>query len=312
MPQKLPFALISIALLLLISNAFTPVRAAPKVVASISPVHSLAAGVMQGVAQPKLLIRGAASPHAYALRPSDARLLKEADLIFWIDPKLEGFLAKPLKALAGLARVTRLSRVSGISHQALARTHSHGYHPKHIDGYRDMHIWLDPANAAAMVRKMVKDLRELDPANSVTYVVNGDALRRRLDSVTADINAKLRTVQDRPFVVLHDAYRHFAFRFRLNLAGALSEYAELSPGAKGLRSFRRLVNKKRIACIFGERRAQPALLRTAAEGTSAGSGTLDALGIDLTPGPDAYFRLLSSLAQDFARCLVGPQGGGRE
>ena len=74
--------------------------AAPKVVTSILPVHSLAAAVMEGAGKPRLLVRGAASPHAYAMRPSDARALAGADLIFWIGPELEGFLAKPLAALA--------------------------------------------------------------------------------------------------------------------------------------------------------------------------------------------------------------------
>ena len=87
---------------------------APRVVVSVLPVHSLAAGVMAGVGAPRLLIRGAASPHDASLRPSDARALSAADLVIWVGPGLETFLSKPLGALAGRARVIALA-------EALAR-----------------------------------------------------------------------------------------------------------------------------------------------------------------------------------------------
>jgi zinc transport system substrate-binding protein len=38
-------------------------HAAPQVVVSIKPIHSLVAAVMEGVGQPQLLIKGAGSPH---------------------------------------------------------------------------------------------------------------------------------------------------------------------------------------------------------------------------------------------------------
>ena len=90
-------------------------QAAPKVVASIKPVHGLVAGVMEGVGQPSLLVRGGGSPHSYSLRPSEARSLSEADLVFWVGDSLEGFLAKPLEALAGRARVVTLTEAPGIA-----------------------------------------------------------------------------------------------------------------------------------------------------------------------------------------------------
>jgi len=74
--------------------------AEPMVVASIRPIHSLAAAVMEGVGTPTLLIEGVASPHSYALRPSDARALAQADVVFWIGEGLETLLGKPLADLA--------------------------------------------------------------------------------------------------------------------------------------------------------------------------------------------------------------------
>lgn len=85
------------------------------VVASIQPVHSLAAGVMQGVGEPRLLVIGGASPHHYSLRPSDARAIAEADVVFWIGPDLENFLVKPLTNAKSKVRSIALMEASGVT-----------------------------------------------------------------------------------------------------------------------------------------------------------------------------------------------------
>ena len=88
---------------------------APAVVASIKPIHSLLAGVMEGVGRPTLLVGGGASPHTWSLRPSQARVLEEADLVVWVGEDLESFLTRPLDSLADDAYVLELSRAEGIT-----------------------------------------------------------------------------------------------------------------------------------------------------------------------------------------------------
>ena len=107
--NHLPIALLSS--LLLSSTAM----AAPNVVASIKPVHSLVAAVMEGVGEPTLIVRGAASPHTYALRPSDAGALEGADLVFWTGHGMELFLADALTTLSGSATVVELAEAPGIT-----------------------------------------------------------------------------------------------------------------------------------------------------------------------------------------------------
>ena len=80
----------------------------PRVVASIKPIHSLVAGVMRGVAAPELLLDDQQSPHHFALKPSQARLLQQADMVFWVDPSLETPMAKLLSNLAPQAQNIRL------------------------------------------------------------------------------------------------------------------------------------------------------------------------------------------------------------
>ena len=89
--------------------------AAPGVVASIGPVHSLAAAVMGDLGEPLQIVRGYGSPHAYQMRPSDAARLRDADLVLWIGPSLETFLERPLAGLRDSTRVVALSTVPGLA-----------------------------------------------------------------------------------------------------------------------------------------------------------------------------------------------------
>ncbi|QGG90466.1 MULTISPECIES: zinc ABC transporter substrate-binding protein ZnuA [Rhizobium/Agrobacterium group] len=93
----------------------TLASAAPDVVVSIKPVHSLVASIMKGVGEPSLIVEGAASPHTYSLKPSNARALENADLVFWVGPGLEAFLEKPLEALPKNAKVVELEDAPGIT-----------------------------------------------------------------------------------------------------------------------------------------------------------------------------------------------------
>ena len=74
--------------------------AAPQVVVSIKPIHSLVASVMKGIAEPQLILKGAGSPHTYQMKPADAELLQNAEIVFWIGPDLEKFLEKPIGSLS--------------------------------------------------------------------------------------------------------------------------------------------------------------------------------------------------------------------
>jgi zinc transport system substrate-binding protein len=106
------FGLTASVAALLLSPAIA--MAEPQVVVSIKPIHSLVASIMKGVGEPSLVVEGAASPHTYTLKPSNARALENADLVFWVGPGLEAFLEKPLEALAGKAKVVELEDAPGL------------------------------------------------------------------------------------------------------------------------------------------------------------------------------------------------------
>lgn len=293
-------------------------HADPTVVASIPPVHSLVAGVMEGIGDAHLLVKGGASPHTYALRPSDATLLNRADVVFWVGEELETFLVKPLAALGGGADVVALSKVPGLKlltarEGGLWEEDKHetdGDHEReHEHGGHDMHVWLDPANAKAMVESIVTMLVRRDPAHAGAYTANGAALRARIDGLKREIGTILAPVTGRPFMVFHDAYQYFEEAFGLNAVGALSVAPQRLPGAKRLGELRARLTSADVRCVFREPQFAPKLAETLVDGTAARIGVLDPLGAGLKAGPDLYFRLLKSDAESLRNCLEGKPAG---
>ncbi|MGR3700170.1 MAG: metal ABC transporter solute-binding protein, Zn/Mn family, partial [Roseovarius sp.] len=104
---------------------------APRVATDIAPVHSLVARVMQGAGAPDVLVRPGASPHGYAMRPSEAAALEAADLVFWMGEGLTPWLEGAIDSLAAEAHVVALlgaadSRVLPFREGVEFAAHDHG------------------------------------------------------------------------------------------------------------------------------------------------------------------------------------------
>ena len=123
--------------ILTLTTFFTSVKAEIKVVASIKPIHSLATYLMQGVAKPKLIVDGYASPHGFALKPSHAKMLQEADLIFWVGEDLESFLEKPLNTIAKKAENIELMEIKGLNKLKFRERNIFDGHDDHDHGHKE-------------------------------------------------------------------------------------------------------------------------------------------------------------------------------
>ena len=123
--------------ILTLTTFFTSVKAEIKVVASIKPIHSLATYLMEGVAKPKLIVDGYASPHGFALKPSHAKMLQEAELIFWVGEDLESFLEKPLNTIAKKAENIELMEIKGLNKLKFRERNIFDGHDDHDHGHKE-------------------------------------------------------------------------------------------------------------------------------------------------------------------------------
>lgn len=282
-------------LALVLAFAAAPVRAEapPRVVASIQPVQSLVAAVMEGVGMPRVLARAGGSPHVAHLRPSEAMALNAADIVFWIGPGLETYLERPLAALDG-ATVVALADSPGLASHA----RRHGDQP-------DPHIWLDPVNGVVIAAAVADSLAAADPANAATYHTNAAALANSLQNLDRDIAARLAPLHGVTFLTFHDAYFLFERRYGLAGMGAVTVRVGQPQSAHRVAALRAQIRRQDIRCLFVEPEFAPALVETLIEGTGVQVATLDPLASAITPGPDAYETALRADARAIAQCLGG-------
>ena len=295
----------------------------PNVVVSIKPIHSLVASIMQGVGEPALIVEGAASPHTYSMKPSNASALEKANVVFWVGHGLEAFLEKPLESLGSGAKIVELDDAPGLEklkfreggafeahddgdeHEAGAEgTEAHeeaGHH--HDEGEFDLHLWLDPINAKAMAAEIEKTLAEADPDNASAYKANLDALNTRLDTLDKKLVETVAPIKDKPFIVFHDAYQYFEHRYHVKVAGSITVSPETLPGAARLKQIHAKIVELGATCVFAEPQFEPKLVNVVLEGTSAKSGTLDPEAATLEAGPDLYFQLMDIIGTSLKTCL---------
>jgi len=308
----------------------------PDVVVSIKPIHSLVAAIMQGVGEPKLIVEGAASPHTYSLKPSNAAALQDADVVFWVGHGLEAFLEKPLETLGGKATVVELDDTPGLEklpfreggpfephvhegeegHDHAHEEHAHGEDGHdhaaeaeedhdHEHGEYDMHLWLSADNARAIAAEAAKVLAEKDPGNTEAYNKNLASLNDRLAALDTEIAETVAPVKDKPFIVFHDAYQYFEHRYGVHAAGSITVSPETLPGAARLTQIHDKVKALGATCVFAEPQFEPKLVNVVIEGTPAKSGTLDPEAATLDPGPELYFTLMKGIATSLRDCLGG-------
>ncbi len=310
---------------------------APRVAVDIAPVHSLVARVMEGLGSPDLIVAPGASPHEYSLRPSEAKALQEADVVFWIGRTLTPWMGDAIATLAEDAAVTELLELDGTTRLdfregALFEAHAHdgdevghadghGDHDEHADethaehdqseteghehdhGTHDAHAWLSPDNAATWMNAIAATLSAADPENAGAYTANAASGREELADLSQEIEGILQPVRGRNFIVFHDAYQYFETAFDMQASGAVSLSDATDPSPSRIAEIHDRVAAQNVTCVLSEPQFDPGLLASVMDGTDARTAVLDPLGSDLEPGPGLYPQMLRNLATTLADCL---------
>ncbi|MGB7306587.1 MAG: zinc ABC transporter substrate-binding protein [Burkholderiaceae bacterium] len=300
-------------------------RAAPSVVVTIKPIHSLVSSIMQGVGEPRLLIPGSRSPHGASLKPRQAALLQDADLVFWVGPELETFLKNPIQTISKRARILALLQADpqyppllnrdadDFSYNQLATAddgnktahdHDHSHSHSHSHSQADPHFWLDPIRAASISQIIANELINVDAANATTYRANATALGIRLTALNRRISNELQDVQQEKLLVFHDAYQYLEKRFGLQIIGTITVNPEVPASAKHVQRVFDALNQQQVACVFSEPQFSTSNLTTALLARASVKLTvLDPLGASLTPGPTHYEQMLQAMADAIVSCV---------
>ncbi|GGO77500.1 high-affinity zinc uptake system protein ZnuA [Marinobacterium nitratireducens] len=268
-----------------------------QVEASLKPLQLVAAALVDGLAEPGLLVPPEASPHHYALKPSEMRRIAAADLVIWVGPELELFLVKPLQQTE--AHILQLmDGEPGADEDAHRHEGEDGHHHD-----VDAHIWMDPALMLEAAQKMRDALIDIAPEHGDRVAANYDRFAAALLARDKDLRQRLAPLRDRGFFVFHDAYSRFVEHYGLRQLGYFTVDPGRQPGARHLGEIRSQLADQEAVCVFSEPQFRAAVVEAVTSGTSVRHGELDPLARDIASGPDAYLLYLDALAGEFERCL---------
>ena len=303
-----------------------------KVVTTIKPLHSLVSNVMDGIGEPSLLIEGSSSPHSFILKPSHAKLMEQADIIFWIGEGMETFMEKPLSSIAKKAKKVSFMELASIQKLKFReenifehdedkdhdehkhdedkdhdehkhdedKDHDEDGHEGHHHGEFDAHIWLDPSNAREMLYEIAHELSDLDPANADKYNQNLNETILAIDEMITNIDRDIN--KNAKFIVFHDAYQYFEKKFGVASSGALTLNTDVLPGAKQVSEIQEVISENSIRCIFSEPQFNPKIIETIAKDTGINTAVMDPLGSVFDANKQQYFNLINDLGKKLNDC----------
>ena len=304
----------------------TGIADTPNVAVDIAPLHSLVSRVMAGIEGPKLIIQAGASPHEYQLRPSEAKALQDASLVFWMGEGLTPWMKNAVETLSKNAKKVALLEVRETNllefrENALFEKHDHDDHDEkddhddhddhdkkddhddHGHGAHDPHAWLSLENAKTWLNLIAAELSTADPENAGTYFANAASGRMEIDSLAIEINEILDPVRGKSFVVFHDAYQYFEKSFDFPSAGAISLSDASDPSPSRVAKIQGRVKNEKVTCVLAEPQFNPGIVDTVLSGTDAKTGIIDPLGSELELGPELYSHLMRNIAKTLAGCL---------
>ncbi|WP_435167694.1 zinc ABC transporter substrate-binding protein [Candidatus Pelagibacter bacterium nBUS_28] len=336
--KKLPLILSILSML----TFFTSASAEIKVVTSIKPIHSLASYLMDGVGKPSLIVNGYASPHAFSMKPSHAKMLQNADIIFWVGESMENFLKKPLSSIAKKAEKIELIEVKGLNvlkfrERNIFDEHNHDDHAKkeddHDDHDHDDHAKKEDDHDDHDHDDHAKKEDDhddhahgdydshiwLDPMNAkvilnemAEHLIENDTknaskyknnLKKALKEIdTLIIQVMTELNKSVSSIVFHDAYQYFEQRFNVNILGAFTVNPDVMPGAEQLAEIRKIIEHDKVACVFSEPQFNPDIINAVAKDMKIKTGVLDPLGATLDPGKNLYFDLIKNMSLSFKDC----------
>jgi zinc transport system substrate-binding protein len=217
-------------------------------------------------------------------------------------------MAKSMRTVPKSARVVQMSKITGVTLLATREggvweeeDHSHG---EAADGEEDMHLWLDPINAKAILAAMSEALGRADAPNAARYTANATAAAAEIDALDAELAAKLAPLKDKSFIVFHDAYQYYEKRYGLSAAGSITVTPDRTPGPRRLSELRKKVTEQGALCVFSEPQFTSGLVGTVLSGTKARGGVLDPLGAAAPDGPGGYTGLMRDIANSLTGCLL--------
>jgi ABC-type Zn uptake system ZnuABC Zn-binding protein ZnuA len=277
---------------------------------TVAPLTSIVSNIVGDRASVKGIVPEGTNSHTFEPKPSVAKLLSEADVIFVNGLKLED----PTKDLAK-SNVSKNGQIIELGTLSLApQDYLYDFSFPKEGGKPNPHLWTNPPMAACYARIVASVVSRADPSNAKYYATNANAYVAKLTKLDTALKSATRTIpaEQRKLLTYHDAYAYFAKEYGWTVIGAIQPSSFEEPSPKEVARLIDQIKKEKVKAIFGSEVFPSPVLKQIA--TEAGTTYVDKLRDDDLPGepgkPDHNF--LGLLKFDYVTMIEALGGNAKE
>ena len=270
------------------------------VVVSIKPIHSITTMLMDGIAMPKLLLNSSNSAHTFHLKPSQIKMLSNADLIITISDDFEIGLRKALK------NINKASHLSIINLDQLKIHNSRGeeiYGLNEEHSKFDLHLWLDVDNMQLIAKHISTLLIELDPVNASRYSENFLKVHFELNKLKIELQQQLAPFSSTQYAIFADILQYFEDSLQLSKPVIISPFHGARLSIKRTIEAKKIIKDLNIKCLLYDPEIKAKQVQVLSEGLNLKVYKIDILGNEFAPGQGLYFNLMKKTSSQLSLCL---------
>ena len=273
------------------------------VVVSIKPIHSITTMLMDGIAMPKLLLNSSNSAHTFHLKPSQIKMLSNADLVITISDDFEIGLRKALK------NINKASHLSIINLDQLKIHNSrgeeiYGLNEEHEEHNKfDLHLWLDVNNMQLIAKHISTLLIELDPVNASRYSENFLKLHSELKKLNIELQQQLAPFSSTQYAIFADILQYFEDSLQLSKPVIISPFHGARLSIKRTLKAKKIIKDLNIKCLLYDSEIKAKQVQVLSEGLNIKVYKIDILGNEFAPGQWLYFNLMKKTSSQLSLCL---------
>ena len=275
-------------------------QSTPSIVVSIKPIHSIVTKIMDGVTKPELLLDSNNSAHTFHLKPSQIKMISNADLVIVISENFELGLRKALKNI----NEDSYLKISELDQLIIHNSRGEAIYDKNEDSSKfDFHLWLDVNNMQLIATYISNIIIELDPKNEHIYSENLKEINLELDELKEELKQQLAPFSSTPFAIYSDTLQYFEKSLELKRPVIITPFHGAGLSIKRTIEAKRKIRDLNISCLIYDTEVKAKQLQVLAEGLNLKSFKIDILGNEFAPGQGQYFNLMKKTLSQLSLCL---------
>lgn len=278
-----------------------------KAVATFSILGDLVRQVGGDRLELTVLVGPGADSHVFQPSPSQARTVRQAQVLFSNGLNYETWLRRLMKASQFKGRDVVVSR--GVKVIQSAGGQGHGHDHGHAHDEADPHAWQNVANVKRYVDNIAEALCDVDSEGCSGYQRNAKAYQAELDLLDAEVRDAWRPVpvEQRKVITSHDAFAYYGQAYQVRFLAAQGANTGSEASVKGVARLVRQIKAEKIKALFVENISDPRLIEQIGRETGvkpAGDLYSDSLTDSKGPAP-SYVALMKQNTKALVRAVQG-------